>query len=185
MITFVDNVASRYAQTLISMVNTVDAKLTDLITEDLELIYSLKKADTLDSFLQGVSTQGRKLALLQEYIFPSLQSEDIKKYIKFLYHKKRLDSLLEIVEAYFYLDNKNKDNISLEVFSAFTLKDQEIKMIRDYLSQLSQFKEKKIALVFKEDKSLIAGFKVFHESLVYDFSLSSMLYDLRKNICKN
>ena len=101
----------------------------------------------------------------------------LKNFLLLLIKKSRLFYLRKIIDSFFKLLSKDKNEIDASLTSAKKLDDNEINNIN---TELSQVLKSTIKFKYKVDESLIGGLKVQLGSLMIDTSIKNKLKKYEK-----
>ena len=102
---------------------------------------------------------------------------NLKNFLLLLVKKSRLFYLRNIIDSFFKLLSKDKNEIDASLTSAKKLDDNEI---NDINTELSQALKSTIKFKYKVDESLIGGLKVQLGSLMIDTSIKNKLKKYEK-----
>ena len=102
---------------------------------------------------------------------------NLKNFLLLLIKKSRLFYLRKIIDSFFKLLSKDKNEIDASLTSAKKLDDDEI---NDINKELSQALKSTIKFKYKVDESLIGGLKVQLGSLMIDTSIKNKLRKYEK-----
>ena len=101
----------------------------------------------------------------------------LKNFLLLLIKKSRLFYLRKIIDSFFKLLSKDKNEIDASLTSAKKLDDNEINNIN---TELSQVLKSTIKFKYKVDESLIGGLKIQLGSLMIDTSIKNKLKKYEK-----
>ena len=101
----------------------------------------------------------------------------LKNFLLLLIKKSRLFYLQKIIDSFFKLLSKDKNEIDASLTSAKKLDDNEINNIN---TELSQVLKSTIKFKYKVDESLIGGLKIQLGSLMIDTSIKNKLKKYEK-----
>ena len=102
---------------------------------------------------------------------------NLKNFLLLLIKKSRLFYLRKIIDSFFKLLSKDKNEIDASLTSAKKLDDNEINNIN---TELSQVLKRTIKFKYKVDESLIGGLKIQLGSLMIDTSIKNKLKKYEK-----
>ena len=102
---------------------------------------------------------------------------NLKNFLLLLIKKSRLFYLRKIIDSFFKLLSKDKNEIDASLTSAKKLDDNEINNIN---TELSQVLKSTIKFKYKVDESLIGGLKIQLGSLMIDTSIKNKLKKYEK-----
>ncbi len=102
---------------------------------------------------------------------------NLKNFLLLLIKKSRLFYLRKIIDSFFKLLSKDKNEIDASLTSAKKLDDNEINNIN---TELSQVLKSNIKFKYKVDESLIGGLKIQLGSLMIDTSIKNKLKKYEK-----
>ena len=103
----------------------------------------------------------------------------LKNFLLLLIKKSRLFYLRKIIDSFFKLLSKDKNEIDASLTSAKKLDDNEINNIN---TELSQVLKSTIKFKYKVDESLIGGLKIQLGSLMIDTSIKNKLKKYEKTM---
>lgn len=171
-------IASRYAKSLIQLAE--EQKKLDRVLEDVESFRSLVKesADFRNFIKSPIIQLGKKKAILNK-LFSGKYDDLTLKFLEILTQKQREILLPEIAEE-FVLQYKTKMQISTAVVTvAKELSDANLKLIQEKLEK-SGVAFSKVELTVKKDPSIIGGFILEMDNLIYDASVANQFNQLKK-----
>lgn len=179
----VKRVASRYAKSLIDL--AVEQNRLDRIKEDVESIQKLiRQSKDFANFLKSpVIPYSRKRSIL-ETIFSGKLDELTLKFMSILALKQR-ESYMPDIAGEFMDQYRAIKHISVaRIISAFELTPEQLTDLQKKI-EASNVGFEHVEFVVKVDPSLVGGFIVEVDDMVYDASLKHKLEGLKKEFATN
>ena len=170
--------ARRYATALLELAKDRDE--VDNILEDIELIHdTLEGSRDLVLFIKSpVINYDDKTQALEKIFFDKLE-EPTKLFLKLLSRKDRINLLDQITEAFIEKYKEYAGIITVGVYVAQELNDEQ----RDLLHQnLEQKTEKKVDMNITVDKSLKGGMAIRIDDTVIDGTVKHKLQKLEESL---
>lgn len=106
----------------------------------------------------------------------------IKKFVKVLINNNDISKFNKIIERFEEIWNKENGIVNAEVISARKLDNKTIKMLNNYIAELSC--AKKVSAKQSIDKNILGGVVIRYEDKVLDGSLRTKLRELRVEMGK-
>lgn len=174
-----DTIASRYAESLFALAK--EEKAVETYSKDIEKVENVFQDDVFVQFFSHVAVQDdEKIKILKES-FQNQISEYVLNFLLLLVKKRRIRYIRFICQNFQKLCNDYLGIKEGTVYSAYTLKQEEIKKIEDAMSHKMK---KKVQLHMVIDETLIGGIRVEIDNHVYDDTLSYKLESLRKELLR-
>ena len=181
-------VAQRYAQAFYDLAK---GQIEEVL-KDFEII----EAILTSSALQSEGQQGEAFLILSsplltleekvtfiDRIFKGqgecLLSQISMNFLKFLLHKNRMESILEIITAFRSWHDQQQNIVRGQVFSYKDLTDEDKMQLQKAMSDRLQ---KHVVLEYFKDSSLLGGLLVKIGSLLFDGTVTGRLNALKKSL---
>lgn len=146
-----------------------------------QVLNVLAENTDLSVFLNAVKiTKDEKKALIQK-VFQDQLDQSFINFIKVLIDKGRIDEIEGILEEYVSLTEQEMGIVRATVYSARTLKDEDLEKIKKALEVKTK---KTIRLKNVIKPALLAGIQVKYENQLIDISLQSQLDTLKQRLLK-
>lgn len=170
--------ARRYANAFLELAKERDE--VQRILNDIEFIHNtLEGSRELVTFLKSpIIKFDDKTAALEELFFDDIQ-EPTKLFIKLLARKDRVNLLDQIAEAFIELYKKYAGIITVEVFIAHELNDDQYEALHQKLEQKTQ---KKVEMSITKDESLRGGMAIRIDDTVIDGTVKHKLAELEESL---
>lgn len=168
---------SEYASALFNLGK--EENILDNFYNEIKLLIEIFKDNEIDSFISNkfVNSSNKK-SILDKYL------KDINKYlinfINIIIDDNKEEYLIDIFDEFNELYYKEK-NISKGIIYGLEIDDDKIKKLEEVFTKKLN---KKVILSFKQDISLIGGFKVIVDNKLYDNSYKTKLNNLKKELLK-
>lgn len=171
-------IAKRYAQALFNSANE-SGELKTVRADIAIVMQAIRDSEDFQQFLKNpvIFAQNRRKILSE--IFHKKIHPVTENFLFFLSSKGRLVFLKEISEIFEDLYCASQSILKVKFTSSFPLEHQEIGRISERLSE--KFK-KVVEPQMSIDKSVIGGFKLQVEDMVYDFSVKTQLENFKKRV---
>lgn len=175
-----DNVALIYATSLFELASETND--IETFEKDLTLVKEvLMSDDSIMNFLNHYKiTKEAKIQVIDQS-FKDQVSLYVLNFIKLLIVKKRINELLNIIEAYHQLTNDYLEIKEGVIYATYSLKQEEISRIEQAMSEKLNVKVK---LTCKVDESLIGGLKVVVGNHIEDGSIKNRMNLLKQELLR-
>lgn len=174
----VTKAAKRYAMALLETAKAKNA--VDQVLKDVLVIKSTIDASReLKLFLKSPLVKPRDKRAVLDAIFKERVSEGTVQFLELVTEKGRESILHDIVVAFTEKYNLYAGIITVEVKSAHPLTDQQKKMLREKLEEVTS---KKVELTETVQPELIGGISVQIDDTVYDATIKHKLNQLENRL---
>lgn len=171
-------VSIRYAAALFEL--AVELEMVNKFEEEITLVYNGFKDN--DDFIKIINhpifSNEEKLKVITD-IFDGSISQEIIGFLSVLFTKNRQVHTLEILEEFIAQVENYKGIKTAYVKSAVELSEQQIKDLKEKISQKIN---KQVNIEVAIDKSLIGGISINVDGLFIDNSVRSQLKDIKKKL---
>lgn len=170
--------ARRYANAFLQL--AIERDEVDDILDDITFIHNtLRDSGELVTFLKSpIIKYDDKAAVLKE-LFSDNTGEPTALFIKLLTRKDRVNLLDQITEAFIELYKKHAGIITVEVFVAHELSDDQQEALHNRLEQETQ---KKVEMSITIDESLRGGMAIRIDDTVIDGTVKHKLAELEESL---
>ncbi|SMO42918.1 ATP synthase F1 subunit delta [Fodinibius sediminis] len=170
--------ARRYATALLELAKERDE--LEEILEDIKLVQNtLKDSKELVTFLRSpVIKFDDKAAVLEKLFFDKFQ-EPTRLFVKLVARKDRINLLDQITDAFIQLYKKHVGIITVDVFVAEEISDEQRQLLHQKLEDKTQ---KKVELNVTVDASLKGGMAVRIDDTVIDGTVKHQLAKLEESL---
>ena len=120
-----------------------------------------------------------KLEIVEELLKAVEVDEEIKRFLRLLVEKRRIQFIKEIVDIYQQLLDEEFGIARGELITAYPLSDEDKKQIEEVLKE---YLKKEVVLETKVDQEIIGGLKVRVGDLVFDSTIKSQLEKFKEII---
>lgn len=171
-------IASRYATALFRY--SAEKKITENVVSSLEYIVQLsKESKEFSLFLQNRSLVASERVIILNELFEGRLSKDVMQFLLFLNEKGRLSCLVDIALIFLEKVLESKGIVKGTLISSSTLNND---LVDKLIVALSKKYNKKITLTLGVDESLIGGFKLSLGDKLCDYSITSQLKLVEKEL---
>ena len=169
--------SKRYAKALIAF-GVEQRNLDILFVEISSLLNILKDSEQLKNFISNPTiSKDIKKKILNELIFDSLPNASIV--INLLSQNNRVNMLLDVCQRFINQYYAYRGIVEVTVTTPIEVLDDLESSIKEYLKSIE---DRKIKLVKKKDKSLIAGFTIDYNNTRLDASVKNRLDMMKKQL---
>lgn len=170
--------ARRYATALFEFAK--ERKEVETILEDIELIHNtLKGSRELIIFLKNPIVKfDDKREVLEKLFFENL-NEPTQKFINLLARKDRINLLDQITEAFIEQYKTHMGIITVEVFVARELNDDQREKLHRELEKKTQ---KKVEMTITQDEELKGGMAIRIDDTIIDGTVKRKLEELEESL---
>tara|TARA_B100000989_G_scaffold206445_1_gene156411 strand:+ start:702 stop:1241 length:540 start_codon:yes stop_codon:yes gene_type:complete len=169
--------SKRYAKALIAF-GVEQSNLDILFVEISSLLDILKDSEQLKNFISNPTiSKDIKKKVLNELVLDSLPNATIL--INLLSQNSRVNMLLDVCQRFINQYYAYKGIVEVTVTTPIDVLDDLESSIKEYLKSIE---DRKIKLVKKKDKSLIAGFTIDYNNTRLDASVKKRLDVIKKQL---
>ena len=169
--------SKRYAKALIAF-GVEQSNLDILFVEISSLLNILKDSQQLKNFISNPTiSKDIKKKVLNELVLDSLPNTTIV--INLLSQNNRVNMLLDVCQRFINQYYAYKGIVEVTVTTPIDVLDDLESSIKEYLKSIE---DRKIKLVKKKDKSLIAGFTIDYNNKRLDASVKKRLNMIKKQL---
>ena len=169
--------SKRYAKALIAF-GVEQSNLDILFVEISSLLDILKDSEQLKNFISNPTiSKDIKKKVLNELVLDSLPNTTIV--INLLSQNNRVNMLLDVCQRFINQYYAYKGIVEVTVTTPIDVLDDLESSIKEYLKSIE---DRKIKLVKKKDKSLIAGFTIDYNNKRLDASVKKRLNMIKKQL---
>lgn len=172
-------VAIKYATALFNV--AVDSNINDEVLKLLKVIQKAfeKNIKLYQIFINPEIKDKSKLDIIEEILKGKKANELVLKFFELLLEKGRINLNEDIINQYNILNKEENGILDVKVYSAFGLKKNTEKYIKDKLTEYYPGIEK-VELNVEIDKELVAGIKLEMKGKIFDGSISGYLGKMKK-----
>ena len=171
------SVSNRYAKVFYELVEK-DSILLSFIEN---LVTALSHEGEIVEFIRLCPKEDKIVEYLDKTILIKAPKA-FREIIDFLVYRKRLNSLVDILNELVIFYYKEQGYEKLLVESSFDLEEQELAKIENYFQNISEFNGKKIKISQRKNEKIIGGVRVYNYDYTYDFSVKTLLTNLKNKI---
>lgn len=170
--------AKRYARALFNLAQeNQSAESTFAEIKNLETL--IEASEDLRQFLYTPRIPSDKRRDVIAKIFQGKVSDSVYRFLLLLESKRRLGILYKICRAYEELHLSAIRSVKAEISTSTMLTAEQIQSLTD---QLTKKYRKTIVPTVNIDQTLLGGFKIKIDDLVYDYSVRSQLERFREKV---
>lgn len=163
--------------------SAVEHKAVPAYREDLKFfVWNLEVNDSYFKFLKSPFVDYKEKCASLDNIFGKVFIPEMLAFIKILITKELISDISKIRKIFNRLADKDANIIEGKIYTPFKLTNDQIFKISEAFSKKLN---KKVLLSERRDESLIGGVKVVLDGIVYEYSVSSKLENVRNNLIKN
>lgn len=134
--------------------------------------------DFYSLFTSPLVNKGDKKKVIED-VFTGKISSEVLNFLYIILDKKRTLDFNEISDEYTKLAYKHKNMVKGTVYSAVSLKEEQIESLQKKLSDITK---KTVKLDIVIDRALIGGIKVKIEDRVIDYSVQNKIKEMKEII---
>jgi len=173
-------IANRYAEAL--MTTAEELHILKNVSDDLTLIHRIiKESHEFQVFLKSPVVKMEKKQQVFETTFGKSVQPLTLNFLSLLAEKGRLDLLLNIVEAFFHLQDEALGIINVHVKAAAELSAQQT---TELVQRFEAYSKKQVRVDVSLDSKLIGGFIARIGDTMFDGSVKRQLELLRKKFAE-
>lgn len=175
--------ASRYAKSVLDLAE--ERGELDVIYKDMRQIQTnLKEGNDLRLFFKSPIINPSKKLKIVDALYQGKINELTYNFLNIIIKKRREPFLVDIVDSFVSQYESKKGILNAKVTTAVEIDDAMKEKIKAFVKKKITNAEN-IVLVTEIDESLIGGFVLKYEDVLYDCSVSKKLQDLRKGFAVN
>ena len=175
-------VAQRYAKALFDL--AVETNQLEDVNNDIATIRGVDNPEMQVVFKSPVINEDKKIAIF-EAIFNSSITKLTSEFFKLVFRKGRMIAIEEILESFDQQYRAHHKIKIIEVTTAIPVNDEILVYIQGKMQGLPRFKESKLEMVSKVDESVIGGFVLQSDDMLYDASVRHDLEVIKKQFIEN
>lgn len=163
--------------------SAIEHKAVPAYREDLKFfVRNLEVNDSYFKFLKSPFVDYKDKCASLDNIFGKVFIPEMLAFIKILITKGLISDIEKIRKIFNRLADKDANILEGKIYTPFKLTDDQLFRISEAFSRKL---DKKVILKERRDESLIGGAKVVLDGVVYEYSVSSKLENVRNNLIKN
>jgi F-type H+-transporting ATPase subunit delta len=161
-----------------------EENLEPVVTEDLTVYNEIFRQvpGLLESFHSPAVPRDAKEKLLRDLMALHPINSVTSNFLRILLQHNRMFHFPLIYESYLTSVNKRKGIVSAKVATAVPLSAQELKELSDRLSALTG---KQVTVELQTDERLLGGVVVQIGDTIFDGSIRTLLYEMRKQLAES
>ncbi len=146
------------------------------------LMWTFRKNPELFEYFKSTFNDYNDKIKTLDNIYEDTLSNEMKTFIKILLQRDLIDKIEEIKIDFDKLADLEANKIEGIIYTPFEIKEDRVKKMEEIFSKKLN---KKVTLITKIDRSLVAGIRVLIKDIVYDYSLDSRLNDAKANLLES
>jgi len=175
-------VAQRYAKALFDL--ALETSQLEVVKNDIETIRGVKNEEMLIVFRSPVINEDKKISIF-EAIFDDNISKLTSAFFKLVFRKGRMIALPEILESFDAQYRAYHRIQIIEVTTAIPVGEDILLYIQDKMKDLPRWKDSKLEMKSIVNESLIGGFVLQSDDILYDASIRHDLMVIKKQFIEN
>jgi len=175
-------VAQRYAKALFDL--AVETNQLEDVYNDIDTIRGVDNKEMQIVFKSPVISEDKKISIF-EAIFNGKISKLTSEFFKLVFRKGRMIAIEEILASFHEQYRVHHKIKIIEVTTAIPVNDEILVYIKGKMQGLPRFKESKLEMVSKVDESVIGGFVLQSDDILYDASVRHDLEVIKKQFIEN
>lgn len=175
-------VAQRYAKALFDL--AVETKQLEEVKEDIETIRGVKDEEMLMVFRSPVINEDKKIKLF-EAIFDKSITKLTSAFFKLVFRKGRMIALPEILASFDAQYRAYHKIQIIEVTTAIPVGDDILVYLKNKMKELPRWKDTQLEMKSLVDESVIGGFVLQADDVLYDASIRHDLSVIKKQFIEN
>ena len=175
-------VAQRYAKALFDL--ALETSQLEVVKNDIETIRGVKDEEMLMVFRSPVINEDKKISIF-EAIFDDKISKLTSAFFKLVFRKGRMIVLPEILESFDTQYRSHHRIQIIEVTTAAPVGEEILLYIKDKMQGLPRWKDTKLEMKALVDESVIGGFVLQANDVLYDASIRHDLMVIKKQFIEN
>lgn len=172
-----DSYAYTYSFALYDLIDK--SKREDYVNTLKEISLIFKNEKDFFRLLSGYSLSFDEKEIIIDKVFKNVELPYLKEFLKLIVKRHRCGGFTEILENFESLVNSSIGIKEGLLYSAFPLKEKQLKEIQN---NLEKYFNCKVKLTTKIDPELIGGVKVAIDGKVFDGSLKTKISNLKKEL---
>lgn len=173
-----DSVNKSYATALFELSKEVN-RVEIYQSEAKEIISVLENHEDFYNILTNFLVEKEDKKQLLSNVFKNQIEDTILNFLKLLIDKSRFNNVFGILKEFNSLANEYRNIDEGIIYSAVSLSEEEMNTIENRVSKRIQ---RNVELTLHIDPSLIGGFKVVINDVVFDNSIKNKLESLKNNL---
>jgi F-type H+-transporting ATPase subunit delta len=175
-------VAQRYAKALFDL--ALETNQLEKVKDDIETIRGVKNEEMLIVFKSPVINEDKKISIF-EAIFDDKITKLTSSFFKLVFRKGRMIVLPEILESFDDQYRKYHKIQIIEITTAIPVNEDILTYIQAKMQGLPRFSESKLEMKAKVDETVIGGFVLQSDDILYDASIRHDLSVIKKQFIEN
>jgi F-type H+-transporting ATPase subunit delta len=175
-------VAQRYAKALFDL--ALETSQLEVVKNDIETIRGVKNEEMLIVFRSPVINEDKKISIF-EAIFDDNISKLTSAFFKLVFRKGRMIALPEILESFDAQYRAYHRIQIIEVTTAIPVGEDILLYIQDKMKDLPRWKDSKLEMKSIVNESVIGGFVLQSDDILYDASIRHDLMVIKKQFIEN
>ena len=175
-------VAQRYAKALFDL--ALETSQLEVVKNDIETIRGVKNEEMLIVFRSPVINEDKKISIF-EAIFDDNISKLTSAFFKLVFRKGRMIALPEILESFDAQYRAYHRIQIIEVTTAIPVGEDILLYIRNKMKDLPRWKDSKLEMKSIVNESVIGGFVLQSDDILYDASIRHDLMVIKKQFIEN
>lgn len=175
-------VAQRYAKALFDL--ALETSQLEVVKNDIETIRGVKNEEMLMVFRSPVINEDKKISIF-EAIFDGNISKLTSAFFKLVFRKGRMIALPEILESFDAQYRAYHRIQIIEVTTAIPVGEDILLYIQNKMKDLPRWKDSKLEMKSIVNESVIGGFVLQSDDILYDASIRHDLMVIKKQFIEN
>jgi len=175
-------VAQRYAKALFDL--ALETSQLEVVKNDIETIRGVKNEEMLIVFRSPVINEDKKISIF-EAIFDDNISKLTSAFFKLVFRKGRMIALPEILESFDAQYRAYHRIQIIEVTTAIPVGEDILLYIQNKMKDLPRWKDSKLEMKSIVNESIIGGFVLQSDDILYDASIRHDLMVIKKQFIEN
>jgi F-type H+-transporting ATPase subunit delta len=175
-------VAQRYAKALFDL--ALETNQLEKVKDDIETIRGVKNEEMLIVFRSPVINEEKKISIF-EAIFDNKITKLTSSFFKLVFRKGRMIALPEILASFDAQYRKHHKIQIIEITTAIPVNEDILTYIQTKMQGLPRFSESKLEMKAKVDETVIGGFVLQSDDILYDASIRHDLSVIKKQFIEN
>lgn len=175
-------VAQRYAKALFDL--ALETSQLEVVKNDIETIRGVKNEEMLMVFRSPVINEDKKISIF-EAIFNDKISKLTSSFFKLVFRKGRMIALPEILASFDAQYRAHNRIQIIEVTTAIPVGEEILLYIKNKMQGLPRWKDSRLEIKSLVDESVIGGFVLQADDILYDASIRHDLALIKKQFIEN